>query len=320
VRPPAGWAGRHDGPGPEHARWHALVQPWAPGAAASGVVVVGFACDEGVHRNLGRIGATGGPTAIRRALGPLAAPGVEVRDAGDAVVATDLEAGQAKLGAVVAAILEAGALPVVLGGGHEVAFASYLGWSARLAHGEPSDRPDGAPAPEPRWGILNLDAHFDLRDAPHPTSGTPFLQAARAERAAGRPFRYAVVGVSRANNTRALFDTAAALGVTFLDDAGCEPASVVAFVDGWLAGVDRVHLSIDLDVLPASVAPGVSAPAGFGIGLDAVRAAVRTVAASGKLGLLEVAELNPRFDSDDRTARVAARLVDEAVRFRPAGR
>ncbi len=31
-------------------------------------------------------------------------------------------------------------------------------------------------------------------------------------------------------------------------------------------------------------------------------------------GLLEVAELNPRFDVDGRTARTAARLVDEALR------
>jgi len=81
--------------------------------------------------------------------------------------------------------------------------------------------------------------------------------------------------------------------------------------------VDRVHLTLDLDALPAAVAPGVSAPAGFGIPLDAVRAAVRAVAASGRLGLLEVAELNPRFDVDGRTARTAARLVDETLRLLP---
>jgi len=195
---------------------------------------------------------------------------------------------------------------VVLGGGHEVAFGSYLGWSAHL-EAAPADGAE-------RWGILNVDAHFDLREGPRATSGTPFLQAARAEEAVGREFRYAVVGISRANNTRALFGTAAALRVPFLDDAACDPASVTAFVGEWLGGVDRVHLTLDLDALPAAVAPGVSAPAGFGIPLDAVRAAVRTVAASGRLGLLEVAELNPRFDVDGRTARTAARLVDEALR------
>lgn len=309
LRPPGAWTGRDDGPGPEHARWHSVIRPWSPDEPAAGAaVILGFASDEGVRRNGGRIGAAAGPPALRAALASLAAPGPEPRDAGDILVGEDLEGGQALLGQQVAAVLRAGGLPVVLGGGHELAFGSYLGWSATLDRGRAAER----------WGILNMDAHFDLREAPAPTSGTPFLQAARAEEAAGRAFRYAVVGISRANNTRVLFDAAATLGVPFLDDdAASRPAAVAAFVGEWLQGVDRVHLTLDLDALPAAVAPGVSAPAGFGIPLDAVRAAVRAVAASGKLGLLEVAELNPRFDIDGRTARTAARLVDEALRTLP---
>ncbi|MDX5400658.1 MAG: formimidoylglutamase [Actinomycetes bacterium] len=309
LRPPERWTGRDDGPGPEHARWHSVIRPWVPDErAVGGAVILGFASDEGVRRNGGRIGAAAGPPALRAALASLATPVLELRDGGDVLVGEDLEGGQVLLGEQVAAVLSAGGLPVVLGGGHEVAFGSNLGWSATLDCGRAAER----------WGILNVDAHFDLRGAPVPTSGTPFLQAARAEEAAGREFRYAVVGISWANNTRALFDRAAALGVPFLDDdAASRPAAVAEFVGGWLAGVDRVHLTLDLDALPAAVAPGVSAPAGFGIPLDAVRTVVRAVAASGKLGLLEVAELNPRHDIDGRTARTAARLVDEALRSLP---
>lgn len=309
------WTGRDDGPGPEHARWHTVMRALDPRRLEAGgpapaadapaeVVVLGFASDEGVRRNQGRVGAVDGPAALRGALSSLAAPDRGLADAGDVVVADDdLEGGQARLGAAVAAALEAGALPVVLGGGHAVAFGTYLGWAPR--------------AGRERWGVLNIDAHFDLRDDPTPSSGTPFLQAARTEVAAGRALRYGIVGISRANNTRALFDTADALGVTYLEDDACDPASVRAFVADFLAGLDRVHLTIDLDALPASVAPGVSAPAGFGIGLDTVRAAITAVARSGALGVIEVAELNPRFDIDGRTARVAARLVDEAIRPLP---
>ncbi|NCD18049.1 MAG: formimidoylglutamase [Actinobacteria bacterium] len=308
VLPARSWTGRDDGPGPEHARWHSEIRPWLPGQPAAGAaVILGFASDEGVRRIGGRVGAASGPAALRGALASLAAPGTGLFDGGDVVVGEDLEGGQVLLGEQVAAVLRDGGLPVVLGGGHEVAFGSYLGWGATS---------DPGPAGE-RWGILNVDAHFDLREAPIPTSGTPFLQAARAEAAAGREFRYAVVGISRANNTRALFATAAALDVPFLDDAASRPGVVAAFVGEWLRGVDRVHLTLDLDALPAAVAPGVSAPAGFGVPLDAVRTAVREVAASGKLGLLEVAELNPRFDVDGRTARTAARLVDETLRLLP---
>ena len=305
-RAPGAWTGRDDGPEPEHARWHSTILPCPPGEADGAAVLLGFASDEGVRRNHGRVGAAAGPRELRAALASLADPGVALRDGGDGVVHDALEDGPTLLGELVAGVLLAGGLPVVLGGGHEVAFGSYRGWSAAL------DRSGGAE----RWGILNVDAHFDLRESTVATSGTPFRQAAHAEAVAGRQLRYAVVGISRANNTRALFDAAAALGVPFLDDAACDPPSVASFVDEWLSGLDRVHLTLDLDALPAAVAPGVSAPAGFGIPLDAVRTAVRAVATSGKLGVLEVAELNPRFDPDGRTARTAARLVDEALRVR----
>jgi formiminoglutamase len=92
-----------------------------------------------------------------------------------------------------------------------------------------------------------------------------------------------------------------------LDEATAE-------LGAFLATVERVHLTIDLDVLPAALAPGVSAPAPRGLALEVVEALIDTVVASGKLALGEVAELNPRFDLDGQTARVAARLVDQLGR------
>jgi formiminoglutamase len=74
--------------------------------------------------------------------------------------------------------------------------------------------------------------------------------------------------------------------------------------------VDAVYLTIDLDVLPASVAPGVSAPAAYGVPLPVISQVCRQVGASGKLLHLDVAELNPEFDIDGRTAKVAARLIN----------
>ena len=51
------WQGRQDPEDGELAlRWHDKVQPWAAGAQeAAGVVLLGFACDEGVRRNKGRV-------------------------------------------------------------------------------------------------------------------------------------------------------------------------------------------------------------------------------------------------------------------------
>ena len=315
--PPQPWTGRFDGDGGEHRRWWQAVSPYAAGQTATApagsgtdapprpAVVLGFACDEGVRRNKGRTGAAVAPAAIRAALGPLAFHlDRAVSDAGDIVVSDGaMEAGQARAGQAIAAMIDAGSLTVVLGGGHETAYASYLGVAG-------SEAVRGGR----RLGILNLDAHFDLRDEPVPSSGTPFLQMARAEAAAGRDFRYAVVGISEPNNTRALFDTAERLGVQYLLDEDCTTERAQAFLAQFLDGVDVLYLTIDLDVLPASAAPGVSAPAAHGVPLPVISAVCRQVAESGKLLHLDVAELNPGFDIDGRTAKVAARLVNTLLR------
>ncbi|WP_024819250.1 formimidoylglutamase [Arthrobacter sp. 31Y] len=300
---PTPWTGRFDGDGAEHRRWWQAITPHTSAAAAAGArpaVVLGFCSDAGVLRNKGRVGAAKAPAAIRSALGPLAFHlDRDVFDAGDVVVEDDsLEAGQERAGRAISGLLDAGNLTVVLGGGHETAFASYLGVAG-------SDAVRGK-----RLGVLNLDAHFDLRDEPTPSSGTPFLQMAHAEAAAGRELQYAVVGISEPNNTRTLFDTANRLGVQYLLDELCSPEAAEVFVADFLAGVDVLYLTIDLDVMPASVAPGVSAPAAYGVPLPVISAICRQVAASGKLLHVDVAELNPEFDIDSRTAKVAARLVN----------
>jgi formiminoglutamase len=290
------WSGRDDGSGPEHRRFYRCVGD--PGGSKD-VALLGFASDEGVRRNGGRVGAAAGPAAIRSALAPLAVhDDLAVVDHGDVVVSGgDLEEGQARLGAAVAAARDQAPLTVVLGGGHETAYGSYLGL--------------GSPA---GLGILNLDAHFDLREADRASSGTPFLQIARDRLTAGQDFRYGVVGISEQSNTPVLFDRARELGVRWvLDDASQDATAPLALAHELLGSVESVYLTVDLDVLPAGVAPGVSAPAALGVPLATVQAVCDAVADSGRLVHLDVTELNPGLDVDGRTARVAARLVQRVI-------
>ena len=70
-----------------------------------------------------------------------------------------------------------------------------------------------------------------------------------------------------------------------------------------------MYLTIDLDVLPAAVMPGVSAPAPYGVPMAVVEEIALRVKASGKLRLADMAEYNPRFDVDGHGARAAARLA-----------
>lgn len=315
------WQGRVDGEGVAHARWHQRVSLVSENQPPKGphVALTGFASHEGVRRNHGRVGAAEAPAALRSALasmalhGPLGTGEAALVDWGDvATVGEALEEAQAEMGHLTARALgaEGNRLTLMLGGGHETAWASYLGLREHLG-GEGSDA-----CRLPSWGVLNLDAHFDLRSAPTPTSGTPFLQMAEAEAAEGRALNYAVLGIAEPGNTRTLFETADELGVQYRTDLEClemGAAGVSRFVEDFAASVDVLYLTIDLDVLPAHTAPGVSAPAALGVDLPIIVAAVRAAAASEKLALMDVVELNPRFDIDGRTAKAAARLISEAA-------
>lgn len=302
----ARWHGRSDvEEGALGRRWHQCVQPLA--GQTEGVALIGFASDAGVARNHGRIGAAGGPQALRAMLANLPLRGCEqIVDAGDvACVGDALEAAQDELARALAALLDRGLLPVALGGGHEIAYGSFCGLAQHLA---------GSGAP--RIGIVNLDAHLDLRLAEHASSGTPFRQIAEDCARRGWPFHYCCLGASEFANTPALFERAQALGATWLRDDEMDATrrdDTLVRVEDFLRGVDHVYLTICLDVLPAAVAPGVSAPAARGVELALVEAIVDRVAACGKLRLADIAELNPRLDVDDRTARVAARLVGRLV-------
>ncbi len=303
------WSGRVDaGEGPLAERWHQRVVPIREGLAP-GAALLGFACDAGVFRNQGRAGAKAGPQALRGALAGLAwHQTCPVYDAGDVVCIGDaLEEAQGALGEHVGTLLAAGHLPIVLGGGHEMAWGSWQGLAAQAA----------AQTRAPRIGILNVDAHFDLRAAPLGNSGTPFRQIAEDCQARGWPFCYAVIGLSAAANTAALFERAKSLGAAWRLDEACGAPhlpEVLAALDRFVGNVDWLYLTICLDVLPEAVAPGVSAPAALGVPLEVVAAAAAAAAASGKLRLAEIAELNPAFDPDGRTARVAAQLVHRLAR------
>lgn len=303
------WQGRLDSDeAGDTRRWHQQVAAWSDGSGA-GTTLIGFACEAGVRRNQGRPGASAGPVAIRRALANFAWHSKRsIFDAGDVVVTSrnsdhgDLEGGQQALAERVAVFLTKGQRVVVLGGGHEVAYGSHLGLRRYLDDGS-----DAAVV-----GIINFDAHFDFRGGSRGSSGTPFRQIAELCASKGADFRYLCLGVNEDANSEALFETARKWGADWrYDREMCvwHLAEIRTQLDRFLSGVDRVHLSIDLDVLPASVAPGVSAPAARGVGLDIVECLVGDILASGKLVLADIAEYNPDFDSDQRTARVAARLA-----------
>ena len=281
----------------------------APLTGNDAPVIVGFGSDEGVRRNQGRVGAAHAPKELRRALAGLPAKTsvATLADAGDVVCDDgDLEGAQAELANVVSDVLASGGRPLVLGGGHEVAWGTYSGFRLH------QDRVAGAAAATRKLLIINFDAHFDLRQKRPANSGTPFDQISSDCAERGVPFNYVCFGISDLGNTASLFAHAERLGVRYVLDVDMQEPQLPQRLDDLqqlLDAADDIYLTIDLDVLPAATAPGVSAPAALGVPLSVVEAMVQRVRASGKLCVADIAEYNPSLDQDKRAARAAARLA-----------
>lgn len=305
------WRGRIDTEeGPGSIRWHQKVLPASTGCPGLTVGMLGFACDAGVRRNKGRLGAAAGPFALRNQLSNLAWHGdddLSVTDFGTVEVEDDsLEQGQDELASRVAEALPSVSRLLVMGGGHETAWGSFSGL-ARLF--DPTNT---------RIGIVNLDAHFDLRMTGEqgPSSGTPFAQI--AERYGPEAFHYCCLGLARSSNTYSLFERARALGVSYREDRNMRVSDIPEVLNQlreFCQGLDMVYLTIDLDVLPHYQAPGVSAPAARGVALEVVQAVIdelEHIAGSLPRGmpLVEISELNPEFDQSGVTAKTAALLAD----------
>jgi formiminoglutamase len=263
-------------------------------------VLVGFPVDEGVRRNGGRPGAALGPSAIRRCLARLTPDPEQFAeslgllahtwDLGDVVPSGDLEADQETLGWALAPHLARGAVVVVLGGGHETAFGHFLGYveAGRSVQ------------------ILNWDAHPDVRPLVDGRghSGSPFRQA--LEHPSGRCAGYYVAGLNPHAVARAHLDFLEAYGGRAEYGDGLTRARVDAIYEGFAR---ETLVSLDLDAVDQAVAPGVSAPAAVGLSPSLWLHAAQQAGLSPRVRSIDVVELCPPLDPDDRTARLAALTV-----------
>ena len=303
---PAIWTGRNTNPAFGIQYWYQAIEclnlfSTPPKESNQKFGLLGYAVDEGVRRNQGRPGAKLGPNAIRTRLGKLSYhhdSGL-IKDFGNIICQEkDLEEAQNTLALSIEKMIKAGIFPIVLGGGHSVALGHFKG----LQKGLPSNT---------RIGILNFDAHFDLRRcSTNGNSGTPFYQIFEAYES---QVEYFALGIQRAANPKQLFDIANDRGVTHLDNFQCHFANIHVVIDQILPFIERndfLYISIDLDGFSSAYAPGVSAPSPLGFEPNFVFPLLEFLLNTRKVIACDIAELNPYFDIDQTTANLAARLVD----------
>jgi arginase len=127
------------------------------------------------------------------------------------------------------------------------------------------------------------------------------------------PQRVALVGVRSLD--RGEQEVVRELGVAVytisdLDRRGMEPVINEALER--VVGGSFVHVSVDLDVVDPEVAPGVGDPVRGGLSYREVHLALELVAEAGVLDALDLAEVNPIRDHENRTAGLAVELAASA--------
>jgi formiminoglutamase len=272
-----------------------------------GFCFLGFSCDKGVEKNKGRVGTALGPFSIRRAMANL--PNIfeskgKIYDAGNIhCLDGHLESAQKNLGYAVERILDLGFFPIILGGGHEIAFGHYQGLNLF------SDKTSEINNP----GIINFDAHFDMRPYDQgPNSGTMFRQIADMNNEKNKDFSYFVLGIQKTSNTISLFKKADELGVDYILAREIKEQNfekIARRLDKFIEKHDSIYLTVCSDGFSSAFAPGVSSPQPFGMNPEVVLQLIKYIIKSGKTISMDIAEVSPRFDEDNQTAKLASVIV-----------
>jgi len=275
------------------------------GGGEPSFVMIGCPVDEGVIRNGGRPGASQAPQLIRKHLSKMTPP-AHMRDAfawllrngrdlGD-VAHAGMEEMQEDLAARLAPWIAKKVPAIVLGGGHETTYGHYLAYrDAQQPH-----------------HILNIDAHCDVRPLKNGLghSGSPFRQV--LEDVAGLCRSYHVMGLQPQSVDREHLEHIRSVGGewNFADrtDSGTI-SDRLRKLTGGKDGGPVVLLTLDMDAVDQSHAPGVSAPNVSGLAKTVLLETARMAGENGRVMSMDVVEVNPFFDRDDQTSRLAALVV-----------
>lgn len=290
----------------------------------------------GVALDLGgaRRGTDMGPSAMRIAgvAEAISALGYRVVDCGDVDVESrersPLGENQAKflpqiarscedLRRKVRASLAAGSLPIVLGGDHSIAIGTIAGVAGHYREREQE------------LGLLWIDAHADMNTpASSPTGnvhGMPLgvtlgMGPEELVQLGGfapkvQPDKVALIGVRDLDDTER--ELVARSGVKVFTMMEVDRLGMSRVAEEALAvvtaGTAGFHVSLDLDGIDPTVAPGVGTPVQGGLSFRETHLLLELAAESQAMLALEIVELNPILDHRNATAEVAVGAVQSAL-------
>ena len=295
----------------------------------SRIQIIGVPLDLGQDRR----GVDMGPSAVRVAdlNGRLRRLGYEVTDAGNVPVALpemgpfgnprakylkEIAQTCRRVASQVGAALRRGFAPLVLGGDHSIAIGTVAGVSSHYRRRRQA------------VGLIWIDAHADMNTPQTSPSGNVHgmplaccvgLGPRELTRLAGpapmvRPQNVALVGVRDVDaleKPHVRRSGVRAFTMRHIDERGLRAVMDDAIQ---IASTDTAgfHVSLDMDFLDPGEAPGVGAPIRGGGTYREAHLALEMIADAGRMTSMEIVEINPILDAENRTARLAVELATSA--------
>jgi agmatinase len=195
----------------------------------------------------------------------------------------------------VRAILDRGVLPIVIGGDESIVPQVLRAY-----------------ADEPRFTVVQIDAHLDYRDE---VDGNRDGYSSPMRRAAELPVveRIVHVGIRGVGSARAAEVAASKERGNLLIRADDLHAHGVDWLLAQLPTGGRFFITIDCDGLDPSVAPGTSVPLPGGLTFVQAAALVRGLELKGRVVGMDVTEHHPSLDVGGATALVIVRLITNLI-------
>ena len=278
------------------------------------IAIIGIPEDRGIAANKGRSGASLAPDEIRRKLYKLT-PGftmdfgrITVVDTGNLCnVGLTLEEVHLAEQEAVAEIVSYGAIPLVLGGGHDLTYPGLAGLvqGANIGH-------DGL-------GLINVDAHLDVRtDKNGINSGTSFYRAlTQLPDKALSGDSFVEFGIQEQYNSPHYYQWIRGLGGTVFTLREVSERVMESFLQSLSIAGKRGHtiaLSLDIDAVRSTEAPGASASNPSGLKAPEMDKIAYLAGRSAQIKYIDIMEVSPPMDEDHRTAALAASIIFSFLR------
>lgn len=224
--------------------------------------------------------------------------GIKVVDCGDvSIINGDVEQSHENTEEFIRKIVEKGTIPIVLGGDHSI--------TSPVAFALENHK---------KVNVVQIDAHLDwLKDS----SGQRYTLSSPMRRMSEMNHinKMAQLGIRGVGSSQKEdFDDARAYGSTILSPRQVRKMGIEEALANMPNG-EKYYVTIDIDGLDASIAPGAGSPSPGGFFYDEVSDILEAIAKKGDVIGFDLVEVNPLYDPSGVTSQIAARLIIDFINY-----